>query len=101
MRMFTGATGRNVKVAVIDSGVNSRHPHIRAVAGGIAIAPEGAIGSHKPDSDAPVGSVAPETSFEDVLGHGTAVVAVIRGRAPGAEKLSGKVFHRGLFLSIR
>ena len=61
---------------MIDSGVNERHPHIGRVAGGVAIGnPE---------------------SYSDFLGHGTAVMAAIQEKAPGAEYYAVKLFHSSL-----
>ncbi len=79
--MFEQASGRGVKVAVIDSGVNGRHPHITRVAGGISMT-EGT-----PD---PL----------DLMGHGTAVFAAIEEKAPDAEIYAVKVFHHSLRTSI-
>ena len=73
-------TGRGVRVAVIDSGVHATHPHIQGVAGGIGIDASGAI----------------HDDFVDRLGHGTAVAAVIREKAPSAEIFAIKVFEREL-----
>jgi subtilisin family serine protease len=78
------ATGRGVTVAVIDSGVHAEHPHVRGVAGGIQI---GADGSMTAD-------------FVDCLGHGTAVTAAIKEKAPDAEIYSVKVFDRSLSTSV-
>ena len=77
-------TTRPVRVAVIDSGVNPAHPHVGGVAGGTAIAADGSSGG----------------DYIDRLGHGTAVAAAIRERAPGAELLAVKVFDRRLSASI-
>ena len=77
-------THRPVRVAVIDSGVNPAHPHVGGVAGGTAIAADGSSGG----------------DYIDRLGHGTAVAAAIRERAPGAELLAVKVFDRRLSASI-
>ena len=71
---------RSVRVAVIDSGVHADHPHVGGVAGGIGIGEDG-----KPHDD-----------FVDRLGHGTAVAAVIREKAPAAEIYCIKVFDREL-----
>ena len=38
---FEAATGRSVRVAVVDSGVNRKHPHIPSVFGGVAIGTDG------------------------------------------------------------
>jgi subtilisin family serine protease len=81
---FDHLTGRGVRVAIIDSGVYSAHPHIQGVAGGVAF-----------DSD---GSRAGD--YIDRLGHGTAVTAAIRDQAPGAELFAVKVFDRALSTRI-
>lgn len=75
---FHGATGRGVRIAVIDSGVNANHPHICA-----------------PVKTVVVG--APEDGFEwDTLGHGTAVMAAIQEKAPDAEYFAVKLFGSSL-----
>ncbi|MBL8209977.1 MAG: S8 family serine peptidase [Bryobacterales bacterium] len=81
---FAHASGRGVRVAVIDSGVNAAHPHISAVAGGISIGADAV-----PDSD-----------YTDVLGHGTAVMAAIQEKAPAAEFFAIRVFQTSLRTSI-
>ncbi len=80
----TGEPGRGVRVAIIDSGVHASHPHVGGVAGGVGIDPQGRI---HPD-------------FVDRLGHGTAVTAVIREKAPLAEVYAIKVFDRSLRTEI-
>lgn len=77
-------TGRGVRIAVIDSGVHASHPHVGHVAGGIGI---DAHGVEHPD-------------FLDRLGHGTAVTAAIREKAPDAEIFAVKVFDRSLATTI-
>ena len=69
-----------VRVAVIDSGVHAPHPHIGGVAGGIGIDNDGAT----------------YDDYVDRLGHGTAVTAAIREKAPDAEIFAIKVFDREL-----
>lgn len=71
---------RSVRVAVIDSGVHANHPHVGGVAGGIGIDDRGV--SHD--------------DYVDRLGHGTAVTAAIREKAPDAEIFAIKVFDREL-----
>jgi hypothetical protein len=78
---FPGRTGRGVRVAVIDSGVHDEHPHIRSVAGGVSVLPDGTV---------------EEGAFGDRLGHGTAVMAAIQERAPKAEYFAVKVFDAAL-----
>ena len=77
-----------VRVAIIDSGVHASHPHVGGVgggiAGGIAIDDEG----HEHDD------------YLDRLGHGTAVAAAIREKAPDAELYAVRVFDRALSTSV-
>jgi subtilisin family serine protease len=74
---FRHCTGKGVRVAVIDSGVNQNHPHVNGVAGGTAIGGE-------------------IDSYLDLLGHGTAVLAAIKEKAPEAEYYAVKVYYRSL-----
>jgi len=71
---------RPVRVVVIDSGVHATHPHVGGVIGGIGVDAAGDV----------------HADYVDRLGHGTAVVAVIREKAPAAEILVAKVFDREL-----
>ena len=73
-----------LRVAVIDSGVHAQHPHVNGVAGGVSITPDG-----REDAE-----------YIDRLGHGTAVTAVIREKAPDAEIYAVKVFHDSLATRI-
>ena len=70
-----------MRVAVIDSGVHARHPHISGVSGGVSIGPEGVI---------------EQDSYVDRLGHGTAVMAAIHEKATQAEYFAVQVFHSSL-----
>jgi hypothetical protein len=72
-----------MKIAVIDSGIHAGHPHVGAVADAVHFTAEG-IGAD------PV----------DRLGHGTAVAAAIREKAPHAELFSVKVFDNRLSANI-
>jgi subtilisin family serine protease len=74
---FQHSTGKGVRIAVIDSGVNPDHPHVKGVAGGVAIGGE-------------------IDSYLDLLGHGTAVLAAIKEKAPEAEYYAVKVYYRTL-----
>lgn len=78
------ATGAGVRVAVIDSGVHPGHPHVGVVETGISFDDTGTAG----------------TDTIDRLGHGTAVAAVIREKAPEAALLPVKVFDRELRASV-
>lgn len=73
-----------LRIAVIDSGVHAEHPHVAGVAGGIAI-----LGGGREDAD-----------YTDRLGHGTAVTAVIREKAPEAAIFAVKIFHESLATNI-
>ncbi len=77
-------TTRPVRVAVIDSGVNPAHPHVGGAAGGVAVGADGVTSA----------------DYIDRMGHGTAVAAAIRERAPQAELFAVKVFDRQLSAPI-
>ncbi len=68
-----------MKIAIIDSGVHPNHPHVGSVAGGIGIVTD---------------------DYLDRLGHGTAVAAAIREKAPDAELFAVKVFDLKLSANI-
>jgi subtilisin family serine protease len=82
---FSTYTGRGVRVAIIDSGVNPAHPHVGGVAGGTRIT------ASETDSS---------NNYLDFLGHGTAVAGAIREKAPDAELYAVKVFDRALTTNI-
>ena len=77
---LTERTGKGVMVAVIDSGVHAAHPHVGGVSGGFGIREDGTI----------------DDEYVDRLGHGTAVTAAIREKAPDADILAVKVFWKSL-----
>ena len=79
MRSLSDRAGRGVRVAVIDSGVNTAHPHIAGVADGVTI-----------------GETAELHLYPDLLGHGTAVMAAIQEKAPEAEYFAVRVFYSSL-----
>jgi subtilisin family serine protease len=76
---LVGRTGRGVRVAVVDSGIAAGHSHVGDVAGGTHLLPDG------DDQD-----------YADRIGHGTAVAAAIREKAPGVELLAVRVFDHEL-----
>jgi subtilisin len=78
-----GGTGKGVKVAILDSGVEVSHPEL----GGIHLVDDLAI---VPDGYRL--RVAPGEAV-DVFGHGTAVAALIRDLAPEAEIGSFRVLN--------
>jgi len=77
---FAHATGRGLKIAVIDSGVNLRHPHITASTCGVNLGFSGTDGD----------------LTDDKFGHGTAVTAAIQEKAPGAEYYALRIFGDSL-----
>ena len=77
-------TGRGVRIAVVDSGVHARHPHVGGVEQGIAVRDDGTL-----DED-----------FVDRLGHGTAVTAAIREKSPDAAIVAVKVFWQALTTDV-
>ena len=79
-----GRTGKGVRVAVIDSGVRSSHPHIGGVAGGVTIG----------------GEMRDEKNYTDLIGHGTAVMAAIKEKAPDAEYFAVRVFYTSLRTTV-
>ncbi|NRQ31633.1 S8 family serine peptidase [Nonomuraea sp. NN258] len=77
-----GATGRGVRVCVMDSGVEAGHPLVGAV-----------VSSSGLDENLDVVEVPPE----DVHGHGTACAGIVRRIAPECEIHSLRILdHRGI-----
>jgi subtilisin family serine protease len=79
-----GRTGRGVRIAVIDSGVNAGHPHVGGLVEALA------LDDRAQPSDDPI----------DRLGHGTAVAAAIHEKAPDADIHVMKVFHDTLSTTV-
>lgn len=80
-----GSTGRGVKVAILDSGVDASHPAVGPIQGYVRIT-----------EDADRKLVFDDTPHEDSFGHGTACAGVIRSFAPDCEIYSVKVLGSGL-----
>lgn len=78
------ATGQGLRIVVVDSGVHPSHPHVGPVGGGVGVSPAGSLTG----------------DYLDRLGHGTAVIAAIREKAPGAEVLAARVFDRRLDTTV-
>jgi subtilisin len=79
-----GATGKGIKVCVLDSGVEVDHPAVGAIAGATAIS-----------LDEDGATVAEPDTEGDLCGHGTACAGVIRAIAPEAEIYSVRVLGAG------
>lgn len=86
---FAGRTGRGVRVAVVDSGVTGGHPHVGEVEESVRVAAA---------PDASELTIRADDAL-DRMGHGTAVAAAIREKAPGVDLVSVKVFDRALATS--
>jgi subtilisin family serine protease len=79
-----GATGKGVRVCVLDSGVEPDHPAVGPIEAAVAVA----IGE---DGEA---TVAPDDEG-DLCGHGTACAGIIRALAPECEIHSVRVLGQG------
>jgi subtilisin family serine protease len=73
-----------VRIGVLDSGVCSTNPHVGKIVDGITITADGAI-----------------AGYEDNLGHGTAVAAIIHHLNPDADLVAVKIFDGKLATSLR
>ena len=81
---FDGATGKGVRVCVLDSGVERDHPSVGAVDGAVAIS-----------LDEEGNTVVEPDEEGDLCGHGTACAGVIRALAPDTEIHSVRVLGSG------
>ena len=88
-------TGRGIHIAVVDSGVHADHPHIVGATGPDAPRGGGVIGGVGIHED---GSL--DDDYVDRMGHGTAVTAAIREKAPDAQIIVVKIFWRALASGI-
>jgi subtilisin family serine protease len=77
---FGGATGKGVRVAILDSGVEFGHPMVGELAGAVAMSID--------ENEDPVAS---EDTEGDLCGHGTACAGIVRSLAPEAEIYSVRV----------
>jgi len=68
-----------LKVAVVDSGINANHSHIGEVADGLSLVSD---------------------TWDDLLGHGTAVAAAIRDLEPRVALYAVKIFDRSFSTEI-
>jgi hypothetical protein len=76
-----------LKIAVIDSGINRNHSHVRKVAGGHGYRINGN------------GQVELHPDFEDEIGHGTAIAGILSQKAPFADLYGIKIFRKELAAS--
>jgi subtilisin len=79
-----GSTGRGVKVAVIDSGIEASHPAVGGVQGYVSI------------TSGASGFVYDTEPHDDAFGHGTACAGIIRSIAPECELYSVRVLGPSL-----
>jgi subtilisin family serine protease len=79
------ATGRGIRVAILDSGVEDGHHRVGSVQGSYAVQEE-------PDGGYALSLVEPG----DVSGHGTACASIVRSLAPDCEIYSVRVLGQGL-----
>ena len=74
---------RPVHIGILDSGVNGAHPHLGGIVEGITIGPDGVC-----------------SGYEDTLGHGTAVAALIHYLNPDASLTAVKIFESNLATNL-
>jgi subtilisin len=84
---YGDGTGRGVRVAVVDSGVDAEHPLVGRVDQYIAV-------DRDHTSETGIGFVA--GPHADLFGHGTACAAIIRQLAPEVELVSVRVLREDL-----
>jgi subtilisin family serine protease len=78
--LLKGRTGRGVKVAIVDSGIDTKHPKLEGkIKGSVEAVPEGGQILFKPSTSG------------DQAGHGTACAGIITSIAPDVEIYSVKV----------
>jgi subtilisin len=76
---WSDSSGKGVKVAVIDSGIDAEHAAVNRVDGYVAI------------SEGPDGLIYDTQPHRDLFGHGTACAGIIRALAPECELYSVRV----------
>jgi subtilisin family serine protease len=74
---------RPIRIAILDSGVNEAHPHVGGIVEGVTVGPEGI-----------------RAGYQDTLGHGTAVAALIHQLNPGAHLAAVKIFDSRLATNV-
>ena len=81
--LSSGLTGKGVRVALVDSGINPRHPHVKKISGGVHIE----IDNHNT-------ILRSNVDIADEIGHGTACAGVVRYVAGDCNLYSVKVFGK-------
>ncbi len=84
---YGDGSGRGVRVAVVDSGVDADHPLVGRIADAVVI---------DRDESQPSGVRFTSGPHDDLYGHGTACAAIIKGLAPDAEIVSVRVLGTDL-----
>jgi subtilisin len=84
---YGDGTGAGVKVAIVDSGVESGHPRVGQVVRAIAV---------ERDDSVEDGITFVEGPHADLYGHGTACAAIVRQLAPEVELVSVRVLRANL-----
>ncbi len=82
---FGSATGSNVDVAIVDSGVDGNHPEVGALSSSVGFA-----------WDRVAGQVIADDEPGDLYGHGTACAGIVRRVAPACRLHSVRVLGAGL-----
>lgn len=80
-----GATGKGVKVAIIDSGIDADHPAVG-----------GPVNGYVTIGQSPTGLIYNDAPHHDVYGHGTACAGIVRALAPECEIYSVRVLGPAL-----
>lgn len=84
-----GSTGRGMRVAIVDSGIDADHPELEGcVRGGVAVEYDALAETRS--------QVVDDSPSHDLSGHGTACAGIIHGLAPEAEIYSVRVLGRDL-----
>ncbi len=84
---YGDGTGRGVRVAVVDSGIDALHPSVGAVAEYVAV---------ERDERTESGLCIVDGAHDDLYGHGTACASIIRALAPEVELVSVRVLGENL-----
>jgi subtilisin len=81
---FAGSTGKGVRVAILDSGIEASHPLVGGVQEAYAVSVDAEGNAEIADDDA-----------GDRCGHGTACAGIVRSLAPECELVSVRVLGEG------